>query len=131
MKTWSTQLVVHSSDEEVDQLVSDSEDDPLPKTGPMPVSSTEEIEIVEEERPAAPRRHVAYIDIVTPPRTSKDKERTKTTGPVFYMAATTFEAFKTAIAAAVNAGSIGAKEVYWRLNVPKSDPKKPLVNDDG
>ena len=81
----------------------------------------------------------AYIDIISPARSTKVKESTISRGPFFFTTETTHQEFLRLLAAACaddsntapNVASINQAVLLWKLNVPANDKKKPLANGQG
>ena len=83
-------------------------------------------------------RVTAYIDIVSPARSTKTKETTITHGPFFFTTETTHCEFLQLVATCASdsnhifpVASINQGQLLWKLNVPANDKKKPLSNEQG
>jgi hypothetical protein len=80
----------------------------------------------------------AYIEIVTAPRTLKEKPTPLSRGPFFFNLDTTRIDFLQSLASCCVEGhyaptitSINHHQLFWKLQVPANDRKRPLSTEDG
>lgn len=117
---------IEDAEDEIDELDSSS-------------NASADCDRVENERPAKKAKKLqqitAYIDIVVPARTLKSKPTSDSRGPFFFTLETSHEEFLQSIACCTVAPrylptitGIDQTQLFWKLNVPVSDKKKPLAN---
>lgn len=77
----------------------------------------------------------AYINIETPPRTTKLKATIEPRGPFFFNIETTYDSFIETLAKTVQSNatkaSINQSKLKWKQDVPANDKPKPLSNAAG
>ncbi|KJA25914.1 hypothetical protein HYPSUDRAFT_213426 [Hypholoma sublateritium FD-334 SS-4] len=90
------------------------------------------------KRPKKLPEFTAYVDIISPPRTVRGKETSTTRGPFFFNANTAHLEFLALLAActvephfSASISAILQAHLYWKLNVPANDRKKPLPSEQG
>ena len=80
----------------------------------------------------------AYIEIITAPRTLREKPTPLSRGPFFFNLDTTRIEFLQSLASCCAEGhyaptitSINHHQLFWKLQVPANDRKRPLSTEDG
>ncbi|CAA7258478.1 unnamed protein product [Cyclocybe aegerita] len=102
------------------------------------VASGEELAAPPAKKVKAIPEVAVYVDIVTPAHGVKQKESLTTCGPFFFTVETSHNEFLQSVVACAASGThvpsinaINQLQLFWKLNVPANDKKKPLANVQG
>ena len=133
VKEWVPEAAKAVEDSDQEDMLMDDEDE-----------SDSSADIVEGDLQPTKRaktlpEFTAYVDIVSPPRTSRRKESSTSCGPFFFNPETTHDKFLGLLAAcavdqphfSASIEAIVQSQLTWKLNTPANDKKKPLSTEQG